>query len=71
MPSSLGNHAGINGGTHVPPFVQAVPREAIDKIAEAGFLGGIMPVRYGGGGWDAVSFGLLNEAFGRAATRGN
>ncbi|MCU0287157.1 MAG: acyl-CoA/acyl-ACP dehydrogenase, partial [Acidobacteria bacterium] len=46
---------------------QGVPREVMTKCGQAGFVGGIIPKEYGGGGWDAVTFGLLNEAFGAAS----
>lgn len=59
---------------YVEPFAsewdkqQGVPRSVIEKCAEAGFVGGIIPKEYGGGGWDTVTFGLLNEAFGAASS---
>jgi len=60
--------------THIEPEAakweheQAVPREMIQKCADAGFLGGIIPKEFGGGGWDAVTFGLLNEAMGAVSS---
>ncbi|UCH92389.1 MAG: acyl-CoA/acyl-ACP dehydrogenase [Candidatus Aminicenantes bacterium] len=45
-----------------------VPREVVDLCGKAGFVGGIIPKEYGGGGWDAVTFGLLNEAFGAGSS---
>ena len=47
---------------------EEVPRDVIALCGEAGFVGGILPGEYGGGGWDAVTFGLLNEAFGAASS---
>jgi alkylation response protein AidB-like acyl-CoA dehydrogenase len=47
---------------------RGVPREVIEKCAKAGFVGGIIPAEFGGGGWDAVTFGLLNEAIGAASS---
>lgn len=47
---------------------QAVPREVIRLCCDAGFVGGIIPGEFGGGGWDALTFGLLNEAFGAASS---
>jgi alkylation response protein AidB-like acyl-CoA dehydrogenase len=38
----------------------------IDECGKAGFVGGILPKEVGGGGWDYVTFGLLNEVFGGA-----
>ena len=58
---------------HVEPYAgtwdkeQAVPREVINLWASAGFVGGIIPKEFGGGGWDTVTFGLLNEAMGAAS----
>ena len=34
-------------------------------MAQAGYLGCCLPPEYGGHGWDAVTFGMLNEAFGK------
>ncbi len=45
-----------------------VPREIIERCAREGYVGGIIPEEYGGGGWDTVTFGLLNEAMGAAAS---
>jgi len=59
---------------HVAPHAaewdknQAVPREVIDLCSKAGFVGGIIPKEFGGGGWDAVTFGLFNEAVGAASS---
>lgn len=58
---------------NVEPFAtqwdkqQGVPREAIEKCGKEGFVGGIFPKQYGGGGWDTVTFGLLNEAMGASS----
>ena len=46
---------------------QAVPPETVDSLARAGYLGSTLPAKYGGQGWDTVTFGLLNEAFGRGS----
>jgi alkylation response protein AidB-like acyl-CoA dehydrogenase len=59
---------------HVAPFAEewdknrGVPREVIEKCSKAGYVGGIIPAEFGGGGWDAVTFGLLNEAIGAASS---
>src|SRR5438046_6041857 len=37
-------------------------------MAQAGYLCCSLPPEYGGQGWDIVTFGLLNEAFGRASS---
>lgn len=57
--------------THVAPHAagwdsaQEIPRAAILELGQAGYLGATLPADYGGQGWDAVTFGLLNEALGR------
>jgi len=58
---------------HVTPeaadwdHAQAIPPATIQRLAEAGYLGSTLPEKVGGQGWDAVTFGLLNEAFGRGS----
>jgi alkylation response protein AidB-like acyl-CoA dehydrogenase len=47
---------------------RGVPREVIEQCARAGYVGGLIPSEHGGGGWDAVTFGLLNEALGAASS---
>jgi alkylation response protein AidB-like acyl-CoA dehydrogenase len=60
--------------SHVEPAAAAWDRarellhEILKLCGETGFTGGILPRRYGGGEWDAVTFGLLNEAFGAASS---
>jgi alkylation response protein AidB-like acyl-CoA dehydrogenase len=57
---------------HVTPYAaewdeaQQIPDAAVTQLGRAGFLGAIIPPEYGGKGWDTVTFGLLNEALGRA-----
>lgn len=57
---------------HVEPFAgewdraQQFPAAAIARLGQAGYLGPAIPTEYGGQGWDVVTFGLLNEALGRA-----
>jgi alkylation response protein AidB-like acyl-CoA dehydrogenase len=46
---------------------QKVPASTVALLAGAGYLGSTLPVKFGGQGWDTVTFGLLNEAFGRAS----
>ena len=56
---------------HVAPFAtewdrtEKITGEVVARIAEAGYLGNIVPEKFGGQGWDTITFGLLNEAFGR------
>jgi alkylation response protein AidB-like acyl-CoA dehydrogenase len=47
---------------------QGVSREAITQLSEEGYLGAMIPAEYGGKGWDLVTYGLLNEAFGKASS---
>ncbi len=59
---------------NVEPFAeewdreQKIPECAISKLAKSGYLGCSLPPRYGGQGWDTVTFGLLNEALGRGSS---
>lgn len=59
---------------HVEPFAetwdreQSIPDDVISRLAHAGFLGSSLPPDYGGQGWDIVTFGLLNEAFGKGSS---
>ncbi len=41
-----------------------LPREVVAAMAEAGYLGTLIPVEYGGSASSLVDFGLLNEAIG-------
>lgn len=47
---------------------QGISTDAIDKLSERGYLGAMIPKEYGGKGWDIVTYGLLNEAFGKASS---
>ena len=59
--------------SHVSPLAadwdraEKIPDATIARIAAAGYLGSTLPEKFGGQGWDTVTFGLLNEAFGRAS----
>ncbi|MFN6461429.1 MAG: acyl-CoA dehydrogenase family protein [Nostoc sp. DedVER02] len=44
------------------------PPEIIQKIAQRGFLGAILPQKYGGIGMDMISYGILNEEIGRGCS---
>jgi len=46
-------------------FEQSTPREAIDRMADMGYLGLSLPPAFGGAGKDNVTLGLLHEEFGR------
>lgn len=60
--------------SNVEPFAepwdreQHIPDHAISQLAKPGYLGACLPPDYGGQGWDIVTFGLLNEAMGRASS---
>lgn len=47
---------------------QKIPDSVISKLAQSGYLGCSLPAEYAGQGWDTVTFGLLNEAFGRGSS---
>ena len=59
---------------NVEPFAeewdkeQSIPDSVIAALAQSGYLGCSLPPEYGGKGWDVVTFGLLNEAFGRGSS---
>ncbi|MEA5602491.1 acyl-CoA dehydrogenase family protein [Nostoc sp. UHCC 0252] len=44
------------------------PPEIIQKIAQRGFLGAILPQEYGGIGMDMITYGILNEEIGRGCS---
>jgi glutaryl-CoA dehydrogenase (non-decarboxylating) len=46
---------------------QEMPAELIRRIAEKGYLGGIISKQYGGAGMDPVTWGLLCEEMGRGS----
>ncbi|MFA7238803.1 MAG: acyl-CoA dehydrogenase family protein [Sulfuricellaceae bacterium] len=46
---------------------QEMPPELIRQVAEAGYLGGVIPAQYGGSAMDAVTWGLLCEEIGRGS----
>jgi glutaryl-CoA dehydrogenase (non-decarboxylating) len=47
---------------------QRTPPEIIEKVAQQGYLGAIVPREYGGGGMDMITCGLLNEEIGRGCS---
>lgn len=47
---------------------QGVPREVLAAMAEHGFLGAILPTEYGGGGMDALNWGLLTHEIGKGCS---
>ena len=58
---------------NVAPFAadwdraEEIPGSTVSLMAKSGYLGSMLPEKFGGQGWDTVTFGLLNEAFGRAS----
>jgi len=46
---------------------QRIPESVLAIMAQCGYLGCSLPKDVGGKGWDVVTFGLLNEAFGRGS----
>jgi alkylation response protein AidB-like acyl-CoA dehydrogenase len=46
---------------------QTTPPELVQRMAAAGYLGGIVPTQYGGSGMDALTWGLLCEEVGRGS----
>jgi alkylation response protein AidB-like acyl-CoA dehydrogenase len=60
--------------TNVEPFAaawereQTLPPDVISLMGKAGYLGAGLPIEFGGQGWDVVTFGLLNEAFGKGSS---
>jgi glutaryl-CoA dehydrogenase (non-decarboxylating) len=47
---------------------EMTPPALIQKIAQQGYLGALAPVESGGLGMDMITFGLLNEEFGRGCS---
>jgi glutaryl-CoA dehydrogenase (non-decarboxylating) len=44
------------------------PPELIQRLAERGYLGAVLPAQHGGQGMDMITFGLLNEELGRGCS---
>ncbi|HLO50177.1 MAG TPA: acyl-CoA dehydrogenase family protein [Kamptonema sp.] len=47
---------------------ERTPPEIIQKLAQKGYLGAILPEEWGGIGMDAIAYGLLNEEIGRGCS---
>ncbi len=45
---------------------EGVPKEIIREMAEKGYLGSSLPVKYGGMGLDSITYGYLTELIGKA-----
>jgi alkylation response protein AidB-like acyl-CoA dehydrogenase len=56
---------------HVAPLSRemdergSMPSSLINELASIGFLGGPLPIGFGGGGWDSISLALCYEELGR------
>ncbi|MBY9077392.1 acyl-CoA dehydrogenase family protein [Paenibacillus sp. HN-1] len=56
---------------HIEPYAnewdinERLSDDIISTCADKGYLGLLIPEEYGGMGWDCVTYGLMNEAFGR------
>jgi alkylation response protein AidB-like acyl-CoA dehydrogenase len=46
---------------------QRIPESVLGMMARCGYMGCSLPRDVGGQGWDVVTFGMLNEAFGRGS----
>lgn len=47
---------------------EAIPAEALKKLASEGYLGATIPVKYGGLEMDQVSYGIINEEVGKGCS---
>ncbi|HET8841632.1 MAG TPA: acyl-CoA dehydrogenase family protein [Ktedonobacteraceae bacterium] len=47
---------------------ERTPPELIQKVAQKGYLGALVPQKYGGAGMDMITFGLLAEELGRGCS---
>lgn len=47
---------------------ERTPAEVIGRVAEAGYLGALLPREAGGAGMDTATFGVLNEELGRGCS---
>lgn len=47
---------------------RAVPEDIIAEMARQGFVGSVLPQEYGGGGIDALSYGLLTAEIGKGCS---
>ncbi|HAZ44665.1 MAG TPA: acyl-CoA dehydrogenase [Cyanobacteria bacterium UBA11369] len=47
---------------------ERTPPQLIEKLAQRGYLGALLPKESGGGGMDAIAYGLLSEEIGRGCS---
>ncbi|MBL4671482.1 MAG: acyl-CoA dehydrogenase family protein, partial [Arenicella sp.] len=70
----LVEHALEFSETHIRPHAsqfdqdRCIPRELIQKMASAGFLGSILPKEYGGQGINPLDYGYLTQAIGKGCS---
>src|SRR6185295_10802004 len=59
---------------NVEPFAehwdreQLIPKSVLSLLAKEGYFSCSLPADCGGKGWDVLTFGLLNEAFGKGSS---
>jgi len=46
----------------------SIPESIIDICREAGYLGGSLPIEYGGLGWDCLTYGMFTESMAKSST---
>ena len=47
---------------------EGIPKSIIELCKGAGYLGGTLPLEYGGQGWDALTYGMFTEAIAKSST---
>lgn len=47
---------------------ERTPPKLIEKLAQKGYLGAVLPKEFGGKGMDMITYGLLNEEIGRGCS---
>ncbi|GAB4194975.1 MAG: acyl-CoA dehydrogenase family protein [Roseiflexaceae bacterium] len=73
--AQAGFQAFVDG--QIAPFADAfdqaerLPAELIAAMGKAGYLGALVPQRYGGGAFDMITYGLLAEELGRGSSSVN
>lgn len=60
--------AEITPHAHCYEQAQRIPPETIAKLAQQGYLGAVIPERYGGQEMDLITYGVLNEELARGSS---
>ena len=47
---------------------ECIPKSIIELCSKAGYLGGSLPLKYGGQGWDCLTYGMFSEAIAKSST---